>query len=589
MKQFFKFMFASFFGVILAGIIFLVISFGIFGLIISSATKTTPQLKEDSVLVIKLDKPIYDREVNDISSVFDMVNGGIDAGNSIGLTEFISVIKNAKSDPKIKAIMLDLSFIQANGWATIEEMRDALSDFKSSKKKIYAYSDSYSQNAYYLATIADEIYLNPVGHVELKGLGAEIVFIKDMLSKLDIDIDLIRPKNNTYKSAGEMYINNKMSSENKSQVKEYISSIWNHLANNISTSRGIEINILNSKVSALEAFMPQDALKNKFVDKLDFRSDLEDKIEKEFKSSKIKFLSYNKYRKSLVNLFPKFNDNIAIIYAYGGVGQGKGTDLSIGSETIIKEIRKAVKNTSVKAIVLRINSGGGDAIASELMTNEIFKAKKVKPIIISMGDVAASAGYEMACGASKILASPISITGSIGVFGVLPNFTNTLKKNLGISFDTIKTHSNSTFLTVTTKMSPDSRLAMQNNVDIFYNNFISRVAIGRNLNVDFVDSIARGRVWSGEHAKTIGLIDEFGGLSKSIEIAAQEANIKDYGLVMLPKTKDISQQILEMISGDPDSRILTRELGRPYSLFLELKNISDIQGVQARVPYIINF
>lgn len=335
--------------------------------------------------------------------------------------------------------------------------------------------------------------------------------------------------------------------------------------------------------------MPQDALKNKFVDKLDFRSDLEDKIEKEFKSSKIKFLSYNKYRKSLVNLFPKFNDNIAIIYAYGGVGQGKGTDLSIGSETIIKEIRKAVKNTSVKAIVLRINSGGGDAIASELMTNEIFKAKKVKPIIISMGDVAASAGYEMACGASKILASPISITGSIGVFGVLPNFTNTLKKNLGISFDTIKTHSNSTFLTVTTKMSPDSRLAMQNNVDIFYNNFISRVAIGRNLNVDFVDSIARGRVWSGEHAKTIGLIDEFGGLSKSIEIAAQEANIKDYGLVMLPKTKDISQQILEMISGDPDSRILTRELGRPYSLFLELKNISDIQGVQARVPYIINF
>lgn len=589
MKQFIKFMFASFFGVILAGIIFLVISLSIIGAIISSTSKTQPPVKEDSVLVIKLDKPIYDREISNFSAGLGIGGTGIDASNSVGLTEFIEVINHAKNDPKIKAIMLDLSMIQANGWATIQELRDALEDFKSSKKKIYAYSDSYLQNSYYLSTVADEIHLNPVGHVELKGLGAEILFIRDMLTKLDIDIDLIRPKNNAYKSAGEMYINDRMSPENKTQVKEYISSIWEHIAANISKSRNIDIKTLNDDVSSLKAFMPQDALKNKFVDVLGFRSDLEEKIGKELKNEKIKFVQYSNYRQSITNLFPSSKEKIAVIYAYGGVSQGKGSDLSIGSDAIVKEIRKAVKSSSIKAIVLRINSGGGDAIASELMTNEVIKASKVKPIVVSMGDVAASAGYEMACGATKILATPVTITGSIGVFGVLPNVSKTLKKNLGISFDTIKTHDNSTFLTVTTTMTPDSRLAMQRNVESFYQNFITRVAVGRKLRVDFVDSIARGRVWAAEDAKHLGLIDDYGGIKESIRSAAELAKIKDYSIVMLPKTKDFAEQVLEMVSGGSQANLLRNELGKSYDMFLELKDISEIKGVQARLPYMINF
>lgn len=587
MKQFFKFMFASFFGVVLAGIVFLVATIGIISIIIASAD-TAPQINDNSVLVITLDKPIYDREVEDISAMIG-TSESIESGKSIGLSEFISVINKAKNDPKIKAIMLDLSVLQTNGWATIEEMRQALLEFKKSNKKIYAFSDTYSQNAYYLASVSDEIYMNPVGHLQLTGLGGEVMFIKDLLTKYDIQVDLLRPANNNYKSAGEMFVNSKMSEANREQVRTYINSIWGYVAANISESRKIDLASLNNNVSNLETFMAEDALKNKYIDKLAFRTDLEDKIKKDIGSKKVNWLKYQKYRSSIEDIFPKGKDKIAVIYAYGAVGQGKGSDLTIGSESIVKEIRKAVEDSRVKAIVLRINSGGGDAIASEQMTNEIFKAKKVKPVIVSMGDVAASAGYEMACGATKIVAMPITITGSIGVFGVIPNFGNALKKNLGISFDTVTTHKNSTFLTVTTQMTPGTRAVMQKSIDAFYNNFITRVATGRNLNKNFVDSIARGRVWSGTDAKRLGLVDEFGGLAKAIEIAAKEAKVKDYGLVLMPKTKDLSQQILEAIGGDVEMKLYTKELGRPYSFFLELKDISEMKGVQARIPYIINF
>ncbi|MFA6806607.1 MAG: S49 family peptidase, partial [Bacteroidales bacterium] len=399
MKQFFKFMFASCLGVFLSTILLVLIFFVIGTSMIASSTSATPEIKEDSILVIKLDKPIYDREVNDFTALLSMGSSDINSNSSIGLTEFISVIRKAKKDDKIKAIMLDLSFLQVNGWATVEEMREALVDFKTSRKKIYAFSDSYTQNAYYLATVADEISLNPVGHVQLTGLGGQVMFLKDMLDKFNIDVELLRPANNDYKSAGEMFINNKMSEANRTQVKAYLGSIWDYIGNNIASSRKIDIKTLNHNVSNLETFIAEDALKNKYVDNLTFRTDLQEKIKADLKMKNLNLLQYNRYRSSIVDIMPsKSKDQIAVIYAYGDVGQGKGGDLSIGSETIIKEIRKAVKNKRVKAIVLRINSGGGDAIASEQMTNEIFAAKKVKPVIVSMGDMAASAGYEMACG-----------------------------------------------------------------------------------------------------------------------------------------------------------------------------------------------
>jgi len=589
MKQFFKFMFASCLGVFLSTILLVIIFFVVGTSIIASSTSATPQINDNSVLVLKLDKPIYDREISDFTALLSS-SSEINSNSSIGLTEFISVIKKAKTDDKIKAIMLDLSLLQANGWATVEEMREALLDFKSSKKKIYAFSDTYTQNAYYLATVADEIYLNPVGHVQLTGLGGQVMFIKDMLDKFDIDVELLRPANNDFKSAGEMFINNKMSQANRTQVKAYISSIWDYISNNMAVSRKIDIQTLNKNVSNLESFIAEDALKNKYVDKLTFRTDLQEKIKKDLNNSKINWVQYKSYRSSIVDILPnKSKDQIAVIYAFGDVGQGKGGDLSIGSETIVEEIRKAVKNKRVKAIVLRINSGGGDAIASEQMTNEIFKAKQIKPVIVSMGDLAASAGYEMACGATKIVANPTTLTGSIGVFGVIPNFGRALKKSIGIGFDTVQTHKNSVFISGVSPMSSDTRMVMQRSIDAFYKNFVHRVATGRNLTDTYVDSIAKGRVWVGKDAKEIGLVDEYGGLYKAIEIASNEAKLKEYSIIALPKTKGLTEQIMDAMGSEVEMKLFTKELGKPYSFFLQLKNISDMQGVQARLPYIISF
>ena len=593
MKQFFKFTLASFLGVLFCTIfVFLVLS-GILGSMMTTK-ESVPEIKDNSVLLIRLDKPIYDREVSDISSLAGAI-GGESVGN-IGLTEFIYVIQRAKTDSKIKAIMLDLAVLQTGGWATVEEMRQCLADFKTSGKKIYAYGDMMTQSSYYLASVADQIVLNPAGMITLTGLGAEVMYYKDLLDKFDVDVELIRPKNNSYKSAGEKYITNSMSQENREQIKTYMSAIWEGVSANIVKDRKLTKEEFERQVSDLQGCLPQDALKNKLVDKLSFKTNLMDDISKEIvaqnklkEGTKANFVKYSKYRKSVTDIFNHKKDNIAIVYAYGDVNQGKGSELSIGSETIVKALQQAAKNKSVKAVVLRVNSPGGDAIASELITNEVIKTKKIKPVIVSMGDVAASAGYEMSSNATKIVALPLTITGSIGVFGVMPNFARSLKNNLGITFDTVKTHSNSVAMSVTTKPSPEFKMMMQRNVENFYDNFITRVSEGRNKDKAYIDSIARGRVWAGSQAKALGLVDEYGGLKQAIETAARQAGINDYGLVAYPKTKDIATQLLETLSGENEMKTFAKELGKPYSFFLELKSICQMQGVQARMPYLINF
>lgn len=593
MKQFFKFTLASFLGVLFCTIfVFLVLS-GILGSMMTTK-ESVPEIKDNSVLLIRLDKPIYDREVSDISSIAGAI-GGESVGN-IGLTEFIYVIQRAKTDSKIKAIMLDLAVLQTGGWATVEEMRQCLADFKTSGKKIYAYGDMMTQSSYYLASVADQIVLNPAGMITLTGLGAEVMYYKDLLDKFDVDVELIRPKNNSYKSAGEKYITNSMSQENREQIKTYMSAIWEGVSANIVKDRKLTKEEFERQVSDLQGCLPQDALKNKLVDKLSFKTNLMDDISKEIvaqnklkEGTKANFVKYSKYRKSVTDIFNHKKDNIAIVYAYGDVNQGKGSELSIGSETIVKALQQAAKNKSVKAVVLRVNSPGGDAIASELITNEVIKTKKIKPVIVSMGDVAASAGYEMSSNATKIVALPLTITGSIGVFGVMPNFARSLKNNLGITFDTVKIHSNSVAMSVTTKPSPEFKMMMQRNVENFYDNFITRVSEGRNKDKAYIDSIARGRVWAGSQAKALGLVDEHGGLKQAIETAARQAGISDYGLIAYPKTKDIATQLLETLSGENEMKTFAKELGKPYSFFLELKSICQMQGVQARMPYLINF
>ncbi len=593
MKQFFKFTLASFLGVLFCTIFVSLVLSGILGSMMTTK-ESVPEIKDNSVLLIRLDKPIYDREVSDISSIAGAI-GGESVGN-IGLTEFIYVIQRAKTDSKIKAIMLDLAVLQTGGWATVEEMRQCLADFKTSGKKIYAYGDMMTQSSYYLASVADQIVLNPAGMITLTGLGAEVMYYKDLLDKFDVDVELIRPKNNSYKSAGEKYITNSMSQENREQIKTYMSAIWEGVSANIVKDRKLTKEEFERQVSDLQGCLPQDALKNKLVDKLSFKTNLMDDISKEIvaqnklkEGTKANFVKYSKYRKSVTDIFNHKKDNIAIVYAYGDVNQGKGSELSIGSETIVKALQQAAKNKSVKAVVLRVNSPGGDAIASELITNEVIKTKKIKPVIVSMGDVAASAGYEMSSNATKIVALPLTITGSIGVFGVMPNFARSLKNNLGITFDTVKTHSNSVAMSVTTKPSPEFKMMMQRNVENFYDNFITRVSEGRNKDKAYIDSIARGRVWAGSQAKALGLVDEHGGLKQAIETAARQAGISDYGLIAYPKTKDIATQLLETLSGENEMKTFAKELGKPYSFFLELKSICQMQGVQARMPYLINF
>ena len=598
MKTFLKFMFASCLGCFISSMLVLFVLIGIFSSISVSSPFEDVILEDNSILSIKLDSPIYDREIEDLSTFSGNVFSN-EIITPIGLTEFIEVINKAKIDENIKAIYLELSLLQTNGWATVEEMRQALADFKTSGKKVYVYSDMFAtQNAYYLASIADMIFLNPVGNLSLTGLGAEVMYYKDLFDKFDIDVELIRPKNNFYKSAGEIFVSNKMSSENREQIKSYISDIWDYVANNIVESRNINnIDTFNNRVSRLEYFLPQQALKDGLVDTLAFKTDVEQIIINEIKKqysinspdSKVSFIKYKKYRESIGEIFTKQKDNIAIIYAYGDVNQGKGSALSIGSETLVKSIKKATDDERIKAIVLRVNSPGGDAIASELITNEIIKAKKQKPVIVSMGDVAASAGYEMSSNASYIVASPITITGSIGVFGIMPNVERALKNNLGLTFDTVKTHDNAVF-SLTTHQSSQAKNVLQQNVENFYDNFITRVAQGRKLGKTYVDSIARGRVWSGVDAKELGLIDEFGGLYKAISIAAQKASLQSYGIVAYPKQKDILTQLVETLNGEESElQELMKQDNFSTQLMDKLNKLSQKQRVQARIPYLIRF
>lgn len=590
-------MFASCLGCLISSILVIFVFIGIFSSISITDSKETVTIENNSILYINFDNPIYDREVEDLETFStNMLSDEII--KPIGLTEFISVIKKAKTDENIKAIFIQMSMLQAKGWATVEEIRQILQDFKTSGKKIYAYSDMFvTQDAYYLATIADKIFLNPAGNITLTGIGAEVMYYKDLFDKLDIDVELIRPRNNSYKSAGETYITNKMSAENREQIKSYISDIWNYVSQNIVKERNLQsIDSFNAKVSRLEYFIPKQALDNGLVDELSFKIDVEQKIIDEVKkqfsinspSAKVNFVKYNKYRKTIPPVFTKQKDNIAVIYAYGDVNQGKGTSLSIGSETLMRVIEKATKDNSIKAIVLRVNSPGGDAIASELITNEVIKAKKVKPVIVSMGDVAASAGYEMSSNASLIVASPITITGSIGVFGIMPNISRSLKNNIGLTFDTVKTNDNAVF-SLTTPQSLQAKQMLQQNVENFYDNFITKVAQGRKLEKTFVDSIARGRVWSAIDAKEIGLVDEFGGLDKAISIAAQKAGIENYGLVAYPKQKDILTQLLETLSDDSDLQELVKKEDVFKQFSKKLQKLSENQGIQARIPYIINY
>jgi len=587
MKQFFKFMLASMTGCLFTFIIIFIFLFILISSISSFSKKEVVVVSENTVLSLTFDQPIFDRTSNNPFENIDFAT--FKATNLIGLNDIIKNIRKAKTDNRIKGIYLDLSTIDA-GIATVEEIRNALIDFKKSKKFIISYGEVYTQKAYYLASVSDKIYMNPEGILDFKGLNAQVMFIKGALQKLEIEPQVIR--HGKYKSAIEPLILDKMSDASKEQTLTFINSIWEVMIKNISESRNISITELNDIADSLKTQNPEDAVNCKLIDKLMYKDEVLSDLRYRLgikENKKINMISLLKYKDVPENLKPKHSKNkIAVIFATGDIISGEGDERSIGSEKLSETIRDARNDSSIKAIVLRINSPGGSALASEVIWQEVYLTSKIKPIVASMGDVAASGGYYIACAANKIIASPNTITGSIGVFGILPNMKGLFNNKLGITFDNVKTNKYADLGDISRPLNESEMLVIQNSIERIYKTFITHVADGRKMTIAQIDSIGQGRVWSGLDAKRIGLIDDFGGLDKAIVLAASFAKLDNYKLIDLPKQKDPFSQIVEQLTGNVKINLISNELGDGYKYYEYIKSLTKMSGVQARLPYNID-
>ncbi len=584
MKQFFKYVLATIVGIVISSIVIFLMFLGIVGAIVSSADKKEVKIEPNSILYVDLKQEIVDRGSEDPFKGFDFAS--FQPNSPIGLNQILKAIANAKEDSNIKGILLELDAVNA-GAATTEEIRNALIDFKSSGKFIYAYSDTYSQKAYYLASVADSVFLNPEGMIEWLGLRSEIMFFKKTLEKLGVEPQILR--HGKFKSAVEPFMLDKMSPENREQTLTYVSSIWNQWVKGISETRGISADKLNSLANNMEIFNAKKALENKLVDGLIYKDELiatlKTKLGIEEKKD-ISSIELKKYFKAPEVAKRKFSkDKITVIYASGEIGMGEGGDDNIGSEGLSRTIRKARRDSSIKAIVFRINSPGGSALASEVIWREVDLAAKVKPVIVSMGDVAASGGYYIAAPATTIMANPTTITGSIGVFGLFFNLQKALDNKLGITVDVVKTNDHADFFSVYRPMTAEEKAVGQMFIEQTYQTFIGHVSAGRGIPVEQVDAIGQGRVWSGVNAKDIKLVDEFGGLTDAIKLAAEKAGLENYRLVELPKQKKLFEQLMEDMSAEAKAWMLKDELGLSFKAYNRIKSMLNNQGVQARMPY----
>ncbi|MCB8963803.1 MAG: signal peptide peptidase SppA [Bacteroidales bacterium] len=582
MKTFFKHLLITILGVFISLLLLFFVMIGVIGAMVSSGDKAT-EVKANSILYIDFNQEVVDRSSDNPFKGFDF--GSMEPKNSMGLNNILKAIENAKDDENIKGIFMEIDAVGA-GAATIEEIRDALIDFKSSGKFIISYSDTYSQKAYYLATISDKVYLNPEGMVEWMGLRSEIMFYKGALEKLGVEPQILR--HGKFKSAVEPFMLDKMSPENREQTLTYMGSIWNHWVDGISKARNISVEKLNGLANNMEIFNGKSCMDNSLVDSLIYKDQLIDKLKALTETPEkedLKTVTLAKYFKVPAPKTKFSKEKIAVIYAQGEIGMGEGSDEAIGSDGISRAIRKARRDSSIKAIVFRINSPGGSALASEVIWREVELANKVKPVIVSMGDVAASGGYYIAAPATTIMASPTTITGSIGVFGLFFNLQNTLNKKIGINVDVVKTNDHADFFSMYRPMTAEERAVGQRFIEETYQTFIGHVAVGRNMDVAKVDEIGQGRVWSGVNAKEINLIDQFGGLKAAIKLAAEKANVEKYRLVELPEQKDPVQELIATMTGEAKAFFLNDELGFAYKEYNRIMKMIGNQGVQARIPY----
>lgn len=584
MKSFLKYLLASILGVFLAGLILILILVAIISAGISSQDKPV-EIKSKTILVLNLDKPINDRKSTLPVIVYNLFNLG--AENQIGLNDLLSNITKAGKDDNIKGIYLELSNLQA-GIATIEEIRNALLEFKNTGKFIAAYSENYSQATYYMASVADRLYLNPHGSVSFIGLSAEVMFYKNALEKLDLEPEIIR--HGKFKSAVEPFMLDKMSPENREQVTTYVGSIWDHIVKQVAVSRHTTIEKLNAFADQLLFSNADSVISYGMVDAFLYADQVLDTLAHlvEINNPKnLNFVTHQGYSKAPKSRDEKgyTRDKIAVIYALGDIASGDPGENYIGSEKMTKTISDARQDSTIKAIVLRVNSPGGSALASTVIWRELYLAKQVKPVIASLGDVAASGGYYIVSAADTVVASPNTITGSIGVYGILLNAGDFLDHKLGITTDQVNTNKYSDFGSIYRPLSPSERFALQKMIDETYTTFVQRVSDGRDLSFEAVDKIAEGRVWSGSNALDLGLVDVMGGLTTAIEIAAKKAGLDHYRIVELPKIEDPFNQIVKQLTGDLKESLVKQELNDLYKPYRTIKRLLQDDKIQARLPF----
>ncbi|MDW8330274.1 MAG: signal peptide peptidase SppA [Cyclobacteriaceae bacterium] len=576
--------FKTFLATLLALTVFFVLSFFLFLFLLAGLSASeVVTVKPNSVLHLRLDAQITEQQVD---NPFEGLGGGAQPTN-IGLIQLKETIRQAAGDANIQGILITASYPIA-GYSTLEEIRQALKEFRQSGKWVLVYSEVMSEQAYYLASAADKIYLNPEGELEFNGITAEVSFFKRLFDKLEIKPEIFRVGD--YKSAVEPFMLEKMSKENREQLNELVNSVYDVVVQRIAEARGIEANRLHEISDKMLVRNAKQALEYRLVDSLLYFDEVETEIRNRLnleEGKKISFISYKKYQKSLTDENKKASSNeIAVVVADGTIVPGKSDNGLIGSETFTETIKKVRENKRVKAVVLRINSPGGSFQASDVMWREIVLTTKEKPVIASMSDYAASGGYYLAMGCDTIVAQPHTITGSIGIFSVLFDASGFLSNKLGITFDEVRTGEFGDLITFTRPLTDAEKQVWQKRTDEVYGVFTSKAAQGRNIPVEEILKVAGGRVWTGEQALQRKLVDVMGGLDDAIRLAAEAAGVADdFRVRFYPKAKSLPEQILTALSGESEARFARKELGEYYPLYLQFKEARHLHGLQARMPW----
>ena len=592
MKDFFKNVAATIVGLFAFGLIMTILGFiCIIGMIASSNSK--PTLKDNAVMVLKLQGQIEDRSED---NWLGELTG--EQFNNLGMNKILSSIRKAKDEEKVKGIYLETGILESD-YATLQEIRNALADFKKSGKWIIAYGDALSQGGYYLASVANKVYVNPEGNVDWHGIASQPQYIKDVAAKFGVHFTVV--KVGKYKSYTETYTEDKMSDANREQVSRYIGGLWQQMLADVSKSRNISKDSLNRYADGLMVFDDAQLLKSrKMVDGFCYYDEIRDVVKRQLglkADETINQVDYNDVDMAIddSNLM---GEEIAVYYCQGSIVRMEtpslyGSEQQIVSTKVIKDLQELADNSQVKAVVLRINSGGGDAYASEQIWRAVKELNKKKPVVVSMGGMAASGAYYMSMGAQYIMAQPTTLTGSIGIFGALPDFSDLMTKKLGFKYDEVKTNRNSAYASagMSRPWSAEEITTMQNYVNRGYNLFRKRVAEGRKMSTEQVEKIAQGRVWLGTDAKNIKLIDGFGGLSDAIDKAAELAHISSYQAVEYPAMAGWMEQLLDMAGGNKGTYLdeqLRLALGDLYQPFIMIRNMKEKEPIQAALPYVLN-